>query len=91
MHVVPSRPASEHELGKPEPKPGEHEPGKHEQWVERALARERRLARAGHWSYSINRHLALREELDRLRGVRREPRPMRRRRPPPRAGRPRRG
>ena len=41
--------------------------------VERALARERRKARVRHWSYSLNRHLALREELDRLRGCPRRP------------------
>ena len=45
--------------------------GTHRQWVERALGRERRRARAGHWAYSLNRHLALREELDRLDGTRR--------------------
>ena len=36
-------------------------------WLKRALARERRLARIRHWSYSLNRHLALREEVERLR------------------------
>ena len=39
----------------------------HIAWLERSLARERRLARKGHWSYSLNRHLALREALDRAR------------------------
>ena len=47
------------------------------EWVERALARERRKARSGHWSYSLNRHLALREEFDRLRGARRTLAPRR--------------
>jgi hypothetical protein len=39
-----------------------------------ALRRERRLGRAGHWTYDLNRHIALsqawRAERDRLRGAR---------------------
>ncbi|WP_346432525.1 MULTISPECIES: hypothetical protein [unclassified Roseitalea] len=42
------------------------------QWltiVERHLARERNKGLARHWSYSLNRHIALKAARDRLRGM----------------------
>ena len=37
--------------------------------VDRLLERERMKGLAGHWSYDLNRHIALKQAFDRLRGV----------------------
>ncbi len=37
--------------------------------VNRHLARERNKGRASHWSYSLNKHIALKGARDRLRGM----------------------
>lgn len=37
--------------------------------IERAIERERRKGLCRHWSYDLNRHIALKQALDRLRGT----------------------
>lgn len=37
--------------------------------VDRLIERERLKGLAGHWSYDLNRHIALKQAADRLRGV----------------------
>lgn len=43
--------------------------------VERLLERERLKGMRRHWSYDLNRHIALKEAFDRLRGIEKENRP----------------
>ena len=40
-----------------------------------ACERERMKGLAGHWSYDLNRHIALKQAADRLRGIVDNPRP----------------
>ena len=45
--------------------------------LERAIERERLKGLRRHWSYDLNRHIALKQGLDRLRGVEAAPRQAR--------------